>query len=394
MKRFWIDSSRRSVTWSDCLSVSMSPTTRKRNNKKRKRQHFLFFSNKERKNEPSTLNTMPSLNNTTTATEFVKQALHEALAKNDNDESFTAVDLLREFRRQSELLGETARIRELLTSDPFEQWNDDNKLVAKMARLGERLQVVDVHRVITLSGYSFIDAVVEIPAANDQQQQHVNGKIKKKKKMTSMRNNSTTTKDDDDTTTRQLLFRYERRAQEARRRIEPGIDPPTVWYSIDLSNGGQPVERLLWVQVWADGHTRAEHLTAVNLDDSKDDDDDDDWEDIDDDEDATRQEQKRQRMDEDLIQADVEMKSNNEATDSSKDDERADRYVAGMDPDVLQSFLQWIQLGDACCSEVTAFFLLMTFPFFEHEWDLIGYVLESVFGSESDDDDDNIVHKH
>ena len=58
-----------------------------------------------------------------------------------------------------------------------------------------------------------------------------------------------------------------------------------------------------------------------------------------------------------------------------------------MDPDVLHHFLQWANLmpmGDA-----TAFFLLMTFPYYEHEWDLIGHVLEEVFGSGSDEEDED-----
>lgn len=275
---------------------------------------------------------------TTTTKDFVKKTLQEALSGNDD---FTSVDLLREFRRQSELLYETERIRELFISDPFEHWNDNPKIKC----LGERLQVVDVHRVVTLSGYSFIDAVVEMMMIPCEERQ---------------------------LRPLQLSFRYEKRAETVDSRIEPGIDPPTVWYSIDVSNGVEPLETLLWVQVWADGHRRAEHLSAVNLEET-----DEDWEDIDDEVDV-KQEQKRQRVDE-------EHSKENELTKDTT--ERGDRYVAGIDPEVLERLVQWMDLGSDV-SDVTVFFLLMTFPFFEHEWDLIGYLLESVFGAESDADEE------
>ena len=34
--------------------------------------------------------------------------------------------------------------------------------------------------------------------------------------------------------------------------------------------------------------------------------------------------------------------------------------------------------------EGTAFFILMTFPFYEHEWDLVGYLLEETFGDDEE----------
>lgn len=340
-----------------------------------------------------TTTTTTTTENPTTAKELVKQTIQQALSNHASE--FTSIDLLREFRRQSELLGETERIRELLISDPFEHWKEKASLAKQIEHLGERLQVVDVHRVATLSGYSFMDTVLEIPkiVSSSKERRH-NGKEKLKKKM-----ERCTIEDrpkNDDTST-QLMFRYERRAEEVTstgpRRIDPGIDPPTVWYSIDLSDGMGPLQRLLWVQVWADGHRRAEHLTAVNLEEDEDGSED-GWEDIDEDDNEVDviQEQKRQRMDDKMEQREV-MKQPNESkvleTPGSSTAERADRYVAGIDPEVLQTFVDWIGLGsNSGASEVTVFFLLMTFPFFEHEWDIIGYLLESVFGAGSDDDDE------
>ena len=87
--------------------------------------------------------------------------------------------------------------------------------------------------------------------------------------------------------------------------------------------------------------------------------------------------------------------SNNKNDDADDDDDEEDKmssegggsdsYTAYLDPDLLHDFLNWTNLR---LTEGTAFFLLMTFPFYEHEWDLVGYVLDEVFGSESDDDEE------
>ena len=63
-----------------------------------------------------------------------------------------------------------------------------------------------------------------------------------------------------------------------------------------------------------------------------------------------------------------------------------------MDPEVLETFLESTNLKSL--NEATAFFLLMTLPFYEHEWDIVGYVLDTVFGggeegeSEESDEDE------
>ncbi|GAX22048.1 hypothetical protein FisN_6Hh295 [Fistulifera solaris] len=335
----------------------------------------------------------------TNAKQCAQQAIAKALLDHASD--FTATDLLREFRRQSELLGETERVRELLISDPFEHWKENESLAKKIEVLGERLQVIDVHRVATLSGYSFIDAVVEIsqkpPSRLEERKRNVKEKLKKKMERCTIDDRSSVNQIDTAVPMMQLIFRYERRSEESTantetHRVDPGIDSPTVCYSIDLTNGLGPVQKLLWVQVWADGHRRTEHLTPVNLDE---DGDADGWEDIDEDEDEgvdEAPEQKRQRRDEEVEPTVIKEQSEPMQVETPESvDERADRYVAGIDPEVLQLFIEWIGLGSHSngeVSDVTIFFLLMTFPFFEHEWDIIGYLLDSVFGDASENGDD------
>jgi hypothetical protein len=39
-------------------------------------------------------------------------------------------------------------------------------------------------------------------------------------------------------------------------------------------------------------------------------------------------------------------------------------------------------------ADITAFFLLMTFPFYEQEFEIVGAILDSVFGSDGDESND------
>ena len=74
--------------------------------------------------------------------------------------------------------------------------------------------------------------------------------------------------------------------------------------------------------------------------------------------------------------------------DDDDDDNRASRdsYTAYLDPDLLHEFLDW---NGFTMYDGTAFFLLMTFPYYEHEWDIVGYVLAEVFGGDDDNSDDD-----
>ena len=58
-----------------------------------------------------------------------------------------------------------------------------------------------------------------------------------------------------------------------------------------------------------------------------------------------------------------------------------------MDPEVLETFLESTKLTSL--NEATAFFLLMTLPFYEHEWDIVGYVLDTVFGGEEEESEES-----
>jgi len=72
-----------------------------------------------------------------------------------------------------------------------------------------------------------------------------------------------------------------------------------------------------------------------------------------------------------------------------------DSYIAYLDPDLLHEFVAMnfgaIGKENSSIDEAAVFFILMTFPFYEHEWDIVGMVLDEVFGHEHDDDDGDDV---
>ena len=82
-----------------------------------------------------------------------------------------------------------------------------------------------------------------------------------------------------------------------------------------------------------------------------------------------------------------EKEKQSQDSDENEDGPTHDSYYVYLDPDLLNEFMNVTGLQPM--EEGTAFFLLMTFPFMEHEWDLVGYVLDEVFGCDDDDDDDD-----
>merc|ERR1711976_141817 len=59
------------------------------------------------------------------------------------------------------------------------------------------------------------------------------------------------------------------------------------------------------------------------------------------------------------------------------EEEDRDRFAAFVDPDVVEKFILFTGLRFEAPQDLL--FFLMTFPYYEHEWDLFGYLLECVF---------------
>lgn len=194
----------------------------------------------------------------------------------------------------------------------------------------------------------------------------------------------------------QLTFRYEQKPRQ-------GTKGTQIWYSIEMApNSYSERQNLLVVQVWSPGDAPCTDNPAVCINDQmmeEDEENEDDlWSDIDEDEEIQNETTgitntssvnaindqnptKRAKLNENSG-AETQTEGADEA---EEEEENCDKYMAFMDPELLHAFLGATKLGPM--DEDTAFFVLMTFPFYEHEWDLIGFVLSEVFGSEEDGED-------
>jgi hypothetical protein len=292
---------------------------------------------------------------------MVASSLEEAVrlqlaAAVEADACNTAEDILRCYKEQATLLFETERIKSALTTDPFEHLHDAKSSVARLAKL---LRVTEYHCVTTLAGYARTEATV-VFAVDKAMKPTVTSQV-------------------------QLKFMYERTANAAAQ----------VTYSIDLSKDFGPSERMLWVSVEAVGSSPSINQ-AKNLAECSDDGDD-QWSDMDEDDDDD--EDNNNLVGDDDHGDDDHGDDTAEGTDDNplraekmnghqteEEDSACDTFIAGIDPELLTNFTQWTKLGPM--DDMTAFFLLMTFQFYELEWDLVGFLLDAVFGSEDEDDDE------
>jgi len=86
-------------------------------------------------------------------------------------------------------------------------------------------------------------------------------------------------------------------------------------------------------------------------------------------------------------------------TDISNNDDNAqpgrDRFMAYIDPDVLMDFVSWIELmgeGEVegvKCYDANIALLLMTFPFYEHEWDLVAFLMDCIYEIDDCSEEEN-----
>lgn len=282
----------------------------------------------------------------------LEEAVRAHLATAIQSDDHTAEDILRCYQLQATLLFESERVKTALTTDPFEHLEDAQAAVARLKKL---LRVTEYHSVTTLDGYSRIEAAVRF-SADKAMQPTVGSHV-------------------------ELRFRYERQA----------TSPATVSFSIDLAKDFGVAERMLWVNVQAVGTVPSSNKARNMADD---DEDEDLWSDMeedaaaDDNDDSRQVDQSTQnaKKAKSEIKTSVETTATDDEAQKEEEDASCDRFVAGIDPDLLELFLQWTRIGPM--DDITVFFLLMTFPFYEHEWDLVGYLLVSVFGSDDNSGDE------
>lgn len=376
-----------------------------------------------------------------TTRQSARQLLQAFVAKQEAAGTSVAVDILRVLHTEAHLLYETQAIQDLFAQDPFECYYDnegdddssEKQLPPEIQSFRDSLQVTECHRVETADNYSYVQAVVQCPTTsiptdmvigsgsdedNDNSDSDLASRPTKKHKGQPQKKSKDTNANSNNNFMR-LHFRYER-------------DPATattstcIWYSIDLSFGYGPKQNLITVRVWAEG-TKPSRLPAVSVDDRDEDsgegavleyDNDgepeggsEDKMQVDSQTDATTSKSSKNGANP-KTNGKKESSSSDTADDSDnptgkkmsdgnednrdirnnedgdnvneKDDEEArDRYACYVDPESLELFQKAANLTNL--SEATAFFTLMVFPFYQHEFDLVGFVLDSIFGNDDDD---------
>ena len=292
----------------------------------------------------------------------VRDILNNILEAQDGYHS--KVDVLRVIEEEAMLMKETQYVINMLDSDPMEQFS---RVTPQIERLKTIIHVKSCTRIRVTNDYCRIDAVLGFKQTDNLE----------------------------------LTFRYERkRRQDQDGRIsKAGFH---IRYSIEIAINHQQRENLLVVEVWtANNWPSIQKAVCINqmMEDAEDDEDC-GWEDIDGEDEGSTSLQptiphckdgdsqtnaKRPRLNSSSQETDVTETNGLPPTTDKDDDENEnepDSYLAHLDPDILHEFLSLagIETKNDEMHEGTAFFLLMSFPFYEHEWDLVGFVLEEIFG--------------
>lgn len=215
------------------------------------------------------------------------------------------------------------------------------------------MDVTSCDRLVTCDGYSSIDALVEL-----RRDEHMNEAVESNV---------------------QLIFHYERRPSRPEDYILRGEEDQSsrgthVWYWIDLSRDYGEKERLLTIEVWAIGEGPSTDAALM-------------WEgsdDMEEDEANIDEERRRSRSVSLGIQDAKE-----DVAEEHKGNDANDRFSASVDPDIVSNFLNWTQLEGFDFG--TSVYFLMTFPFYEHEWDMMGFVIEAVFGDAPEEEESDMM---
>ena len=70
------------------------------------------------------------------------------------------------------------------------------------------------------------------------------------------------------------------------------------------------------------------------------------------------------------------------------DTDAVDRYEVSIDLQNIVTFLDCTKY--ITITERSVFYFLLTFPYYEHEWDIAGFILSSIYDDDVDNVDDNV----
>jgi len=163
-----------------------------------------------------------------------------------------------------------------------------------------------------------------------------------------------------------------------------------ITYSIHLARDFGPKELLISIDVIASGEGPSAQ-PAIPMDQDIDNDYDDDNDDIDNTHTSNQTDTEISMMVDDVddksggpqyvssCMASVNSNNQNRGGPSIVPDGK-DRFAAFVEPNTLLNFVSWTQLK---IDDAHSLFFLMSFIFYEHEWDLVGFLMDSVFADDS-----------
>ena len=318
-------------------------------------------------------------------TKSVRSAIHAFVSNKAADGEALPADVLRLIRDEASLLLERQLILDTLDADPYKVCEDDDDIRKQFTCLQGLLNVTSYTRTKTMEGNVTIQCVVELSKDNK-----MNANIKECVRLEFTYDRSPITymdasKDDnataDDCDTSMITSGPTSDVHRGTR----------IMYSIDFSVDHGPKERLITIEVMASGEAPSSEK-AVPMEDDEDGDGEDVWEDFDEHGESIEKEDADdsiEKMDEDETSQKTDGKAHDGASQATGGGavltaDGKDRYAAYVDPEELYKFLSCTGL---VFDEATSIYFLMTFPFFEHEWDLLGFLLDAVFGDQSDEDE-------
>lgn len=342
----------------------------------------------------------------------VRSELEQFVRRAEQEKDHGVTDVYRALRDQAALLYERRLVHDALDSDPLGVGWDEHRNALERAK--KLIDVVECSRTVRSDGWCEIDSAVAI-----RKDAHTHAEVRDGLR---------------------LSFRYERRptppptlpppsssSSSKKRKVgeddDDDAEAPTgetshlprpasgggtfISYTIHLSKDHGPKRPLLAVEITAagDGPSVAPAVPVVMEED------DDEWEDMDTDEEEKKEHESSRNRDavdvtapldekdraamENIVHEVQEVAQQQESTTAANDvshgDDEADRYVAFVDPEVLVDFLRWSKLDEL--EETVAVFFLLTFPFYEHEWDIVGFAAQFVLGDDDEDDIDNDENK-
>lgn len=346
-------------------------------------------------------------------TQSVRSAINAFVANQTSEGEHLPADILRIVRDEASNLLERQLICDTLDADPYQLCQDDKNVRKQMKRFQQLMSVVSCSRTKTLEGHVNVHCVVEL-SRDAKMNRNVKECIRleftyDRSPASSLDHNMSPPFEADCGADSTGNERNQSRCLDDDGNISMatagGVEAhkaTRVLYSIDFSRDYGKKQRLVTIEVMASGEApSAEHAIPMEDEDDNDNTGKDDeekaeedvWEDYDEDgelEEMHAEDEKiaaSRKVEKTCKKTAHEEESKDNASQSAAAEgsfvaDGKDRYAAYVDPDSLYEFLSCTGL---VFDEATTIYFLMSFPFFEHEWDLLGFLLDVVFGGDGDD---------